>query len=313
MSQHYFTICAIFRDEARHLAEWMTFYELQGVDHFFLYDDQSVDDSKAAIQPWRDRGMVTYLRVGGGLRRQAGAYQHCLKNHKTKARWIGFFDLDEFAFSLDGKPLRDFLAANENIPGLGLNWAMYGSSGFETQPTSLVTTSYQLRAPIKYKISDPELLIPGKPRTELSSYLHPGAHIKSIVNTAEVEAYVSPHSFSYRNGAHAVDATSRPIRDTPFNAFTEEPLAGPMRVNHYWSRSLGEFSAKLETPRADSDTLRYKEMARFKEVHMSMEYDPAILPAAHAVAERLGRPYAPGTEEDWMERLQSENDRRSRA
>ncbi|MBO6562347.1 MAG: glycosyltransferase family 92 protein [Nisaea sp.] len=304
MSIAYLAVCAIFRNEARHLAEWMTFYELQGVEHFFLYDDQSDDNGAAELKPWLERGMVTYLRVAGGLRRQAGAYQHCLKHHRQKARWIGFFDLDEFAFSLDHRPLREILEGHENVPGLGLNWAMYGSSGFDQQPTSLTMTSYQLRAPINVRVTDREMLIPGMPPEQPSSYRYLCSHIKSIVNTDEVEAYVSPHSFAYRNNAFAVDAEGREIRDTLYNAFTQEPLAGPIRVNHYWSRSLGEFAGKLDSLRADSDTRRDAQMARYKETWMNKAYDPAILPAARTVADRLGRPFEPGTEADWQERLE---------
>lgn len=304
MTRHYFTVCAIFRDEARHLEEWLTFYELQGVEHFFLYDDQSVDNAKALLQPWIDRGLVTYLRISGGTKRQGGAYRHCLEKHGKSARWIGFFDLDEFAFSLDGKPLREILQDYEQVPGLGLNWTLYGTSGFEEQPTSLTMTSYQLRAPINVRIMDRGMLIPGRPPEETASYRHLGTHIKSIINPAEVERYLSPHSFEYRNGAFAIDVLGRPIRDTPYNAFTQEPLGGPLRINHYWSRSGAEFTRKLARPRADSDTFHFEKMARYKESWMNKSFDPAILPFAKQVAERLERPFETGTEAEWQARLE---------
>lgn len=302
MPSTYLAVCAIFRDEARHLAEWLTYYELQGVEHFILYNDQSTDESEEVLRPWRERGMITRYKVTGGTQRQAGAYKHCLETHGAGTRWLGFFDLDEFALAQNGTPLREALAAYESLPGIGLNWALYGSSGYEEQPTSLTMTSYQLRAPIDVRITERALLIPGMPANETASYRRLGAHIKSIVNPAEVTGYVSPHSFAYRNGQYALDMEGNEIRDTPYNAFTKEPLEGPLRINHYWSRSLSEFSAKLARPRADSDT-RYPEgMARYKESWMNKTYDPIILPAAKKVADRLGRPYEPGTPEEWIER-----------
>src|SRR5947209_4668609 len=36
-------ICAIFKDEAPYLAEWVTFHRLMGVDRFYLYDNRSTD------------------------------------------------------------------------------------------------------------------------------------------------------------------------------------------------------------------------------------------------------------------------------
>ena len=36
---HYLAICAIYRDEAPYLREWIEFHRLVGVEHFFLYDN----------------------------------------------------------------------------------------------------------------------------------------------------------------------------------------------------------------------------------------------------------------------------------
>ena len=34
----YLSICAIYRDEAPYLVEWIEFHRLVGVEHFYLYD-----------------------------------------------------------------------------------------------------------------------------------------------------------------------------------------------------------------------------------------------------------------------------------
>jgi hypothetical protein len=36
-------ICAIFRDEAPHIAEWVAYHLMIGFDHFVLYDNKSED------------------------------------------------------------------------------------------------------------------------------------------------------------------------------------------------------------------------------------------------------------------------------
>ncbi|MEQ8335540.1 glycosyltransferase family 92 protein [Nisaea sp.] len=92
---HYLAVCAIFRDEARYLAEWLTHYELQGVEHFYLYDDQSTDHPEKVLAPWVARGMVTLEPVRWASRRQAHAYSHCIRMRRKEAHWIGFFDIDE--------------------------------------------------------------------------------------------------------------------------------------------------------------------------------------------------------------------------
>jgi len=39
----YLSICAIFKDEAPYLPEWIEFHRLVGVERFFLYDNGSGD------------------------------------------------------------------------------------------------------------------------------------------------------------------------------------------------------------------------------------------------------------------------------
>lgn len=42
-------VCAIFKDEAAYLREWLDFHLLMGVEHFYLYDNGSSDQSG---RPW---------------------------------------------------------------------------------------------------------------------------------------------------------------------------------------------------------------------------------------------------------------------
>ncbi len=39
------SLCCIIRDEAKYLAEWIEYSRMIGVDHFFLYDHNSTDDT----------------------------------------------------------------------------------------------------------------------------------------------------------------------------------------------------------------------------------------------------------------------------
>src|SRR3954452_16246495 len=85
-------VCAIFRDEAPYLAEWVTFHRLQGVERFYLYDNRSSDDWRSALAPEIDAGIVEPLRwpfVPG----QRPAYENCLEQHREDAHWIAFIDI----------------------------------------------------------------------------------------------------------------------------------------------------------------------------------------------------------------------------
>ena len=43
-------ICAIFKDEAPYLLEWLAFHKMIGVDLFFLYDNGSSDGGSELIR-----------------------------------------------------------------------------------------------------------------------------------------------------------------------------------------------------------------------------------------------------------------------
>lgn len=300
---HYLAVCAIFRDEARYLAEWMTHCELQGVEHFYLYDDQSIDAPEQVLKPWLDRGMVTLEKAPSGTRRQRSAYEHCLLHYRRDARWIAFLDIDEFVFAR-GRPqnLAEILTRFERFPGLGINWVCYGSSGFEQPPGRLVGTSYQLCGRTNFRTMERIFLKDGMPEDVLDSYWPYHAHIKSIVRTDAVVGMLSPHSFIYRNKEPAVSPSGTPIPDSPLAAFSEQVETKVLRINHYWSKSRSEFRQKLGRRRADIDAFNQVSVALVREAAMNREHDPSILSHTKAVAERLGVPFDPGAPEEWRAR-----------
>src|SRR3954453_4443413 len=51
-------VCAIFRDQARYLAEWVSFHRIQGVERFYLYDNRSTDDWRSELQSEIEGGIV---------------------------------------------------------------------------------------------------------------------------------------------------------------------------------------------------------------------------------------------------------------
>lgn len=300
---HYLAICAIFRDEARYLAEWLTHYELQGVDHFYLYDDRSKDRPEEVLTPWIRRGMVTLQTVPETDRRQIRVYGHCIHSRRREARWIGFLDIDEFAFA-KGRPetLAELLTRYERFPALAINWVCYGSSGFQEPPGPLVTGSYQLRAHMDFRTNEIAYLKDGCPDDQIESYYPQNAHVKSFVNPQAVDRALSPHSFLYKNGGRAVAPSGQELADSRLQAFNERLETGVLRINHYWSKSQSEFQEKLKRRRADNDEFYGDTVAFIREAAMNLEYDPAILPWTKAVAARLSLPFEPGDENLWRER-----------
>ncbi len=213
----YLSICAIYRDEASYLREWIEFHRLVGVERFFLYDNLSEDDHREVLAPYVSEGIVkSYdwpLFPG-----QMQAYDHCMSGDGAESRWIAFIDLDEFLFSPTGAPVPDVLREFEHLPGVGVPWAVFGPSGHKTRPSGPVIENYTSRSKA--------------PRTI--------AWFKSIVDPRRTFRARGPHVLVYKERE---DFPGPVPQFVPFDV---------LRINHYWTKSEAELWRKLATPRAHS-------------------------------------------------------------
>ena len=216
----YLAACAIYRDEAPYLAEWIEFHRTVGVERFFLYDNRSSDDHMEVLARYVEDGTVVvheWLPHPG----QIDAYSHGITTHGSEARWIAFLDVDEFLFSPELRPLPELLREYEQHPAVGVNRVTFGTSGHGTPPPGLVIENYVRRG-------------------------RSNRHIKSIVQPRATVRCLSAHSFEYRHGL-AVDENGYPIHRDATKSLSLERL----RINHYYTRSEAELRAKLDAPRAD--------------------------------------------------------------
>lgn len=58
-TKHELAVCAIYRDEADYLAEWVEFHRLVGAERFFLYNNFSEDHHREVLAPYVEEGLVT--------------------------------------------------------------------------------------------------------------------------------------------------------------------------------------------------------------------------------------------------------------
>lgn len=247
----YLAVCAMFKDEAPYLAEWIEFHKLVGIEHFYLYDDRSEDSSRAVLEPWVRAGVVTLtdcpvaLAAGG----QSRVYADGLKRARGHARWLAFIDVDEFLFSPERESLAEMLADYERHPGVLVNWQVYGSYGLETTPPGLVIESFLTRARTSWVRNQ---------------------RVKSIVDPTRALHCRGPHFFEYADGALAVTENHQPVRIIEgyssgrelkrklarFPLTRLDPYAvrrssvrrvsvQRLRINHYAVKSRQEFSEKI--------------------------------------------------------------------
>ena len=205
----YLSVCAIYKNEARYLAEWIEFHLLTGVEHFFLYDNNSTDDHRDVLAPYVHAGVVT-VTDWPRFPPQLQAYAHCLDANRHDWRWMAFIDLDEFLFSPRMTPVPEILRQHERLPGIAALWIIFGTSGYKSPPPGLVLENYTWRR-----------IWTRRPRDW-----------KSIVDPQRTERPLGAHSFRY----------SDPEIRGPVPAFAS---LDDLRLNHYIMKSEQQLKVKL--------------------------------------------------------------------
>lgn len=127
--KYYIAICTIFKDEAMTIKEWIEYHKLIGVDHIYLYNNQSTDNYLDIITPYIKDNFITLVNWNYPPPAQVSAYQHFRDSFWDETNWITFIDIDEYLCPKRVLNLKDWLTKYENFPSLTIYWKMFGSSG----------------------------------------------------------------------------------------------------------------------------------------------------------------------------------------
>ena len=107
------------KNEGPYLKEWLEFHMMVGVQHFYLYDNNSTDETQDVLEKYINSGTVTY-QYWAFYSGQKRAYFDCLKKYKNDSFWIGFIDLDEYIVPVENNSIHEILKDFENSVDWGL-------------------------------------------------------------------------------------------------------------------------------------------------------------------------------------------------
>ena len=248
--QHELAVCAIFREEAPFLHEWLTFHAGVGAAHFYLYNNFSTDIFRDVLAPWVARGMVTLTEwpvpVG-----QLSAYRHCIRRARSQCYWLAFIDIDEFLFSPQMTDIRPILRRYVDLQGIVVWEALYGSDGHATPPALPVTEAYLRRAPLNQTTA------------------------KTIANPRLIFK-VGIHLSKYWLG-DSLDTSRRGVRPGL------PPVLDVLRINHYWSRSIEDLTTKIKRDDASTSMQRDARWHFSFEKTLNIETDDSIVSIARSI------------------------------
>mgnify|MGYP000038659077 FL=1 len=127
------SILAIFKNEAKYLKEWIEFHKIVGVEHFYLYNNNSDDDYLDVLQPYIDEGIVTLIQWPQN-QAQMECYNDGILRFRNESKWIAIIDIDEFIVPNSTDNVYDFLKDFENKPAVIGYWKYFGASGKLNRP-----------------------------------------------------------------------------------------------------------------------------------------------------------------------------------
>lgn len=227
------SLVVIVKNEARYMTEWIEFHNMLGVDHFYIYDNDSDDGLELLLKKYIDTGLVTYHFYPGKIV-QLSVYNHAISHYKYDTEYMGFTDADEFLFPIEGYSIPDTLDkifydyehhfAHSNIAGgVGVNWRSYGTSGNKKYIEGLVIENYKKRGFDDYPQN---------------------VHIKSIVKPTLVKGFLyNPHAVTYKAPEYFTISEHGSMIPS---AFFFDGHCDLLRINHYYTKSEEELYYKMK-------------------------------------------------------------------
>lgn len=221
-------ICAIFKNEAHNMKEWIEFHKIIGVDHFYLYNNFSNDNYLEVLNIYIDKGLVTLIDwpIEKG---QMKAYEHCFANFKEECNWVSFLDLDEYIIPIKTESIKKWLEKRTIFPCILVYWKMFGTSG-------IIENNEQILITEQYTVSWDKLVNIGK----------------VFWNTEFIISdYSSMHLMNAKHKVFGLNIIIPPLNQ--FNQFVKYGIHRhgrktkndiDIQINHYWSKSLKDMVIK---------------------------------------------------------------------
>lgn len=261
---HDLAVVAILKNEGPYLKEWIDYHLLAGVDHFYLYDNESSDNQAEVAKPYVEAGLVDYFPLLGQAM-QKKAYNYAINQFKFHCRYMAFIDGDEFIFpKVNGKDIvsivDEVLSHDPNAQGLAINWHCFGSNGQKKADyTRGVLERFTRRAP-----NDWYFMLHGEP-------VGGNPHVKSISNPRMIEKG-GIHSSNYFCGCHVVNEHNKVV-----SKFFSLPVSqDKIIINHYFSKSFEEF-INIKVTRGSACRVNLDKTTWFKGYDRNEEFDDGIL------------------------------------
>ncbi|MCU6665594.1 glycosyltransferase family 2 protein [Silvania hatchlandensis] len=253
-------LCAIFKNEAPYILEWIAHHRLIGVTDFYIADNISTDGCSELLTSLHDEGQITLLTwpTLPGVKPQLPAYEKLAELAKKDCvDWALFIDADEFVILDDNHPniqsvITKITTNDYNVSGITLNWATYGSSDIIINSNNDILSNFEFRF-----IKDSNI----------------NRHYKSLIRLKDfVSSGNTPHEFRIEKSCKYVNTAGEELPQ-PLTGMSDRVTWANMKIHHYMIKSKSEYvSKKMKKGRASSNASL--DMSYFNAHDINHEYAP---------------------------------------
>ncbi len=267
-------VCAILKNEADYIEEWLAFHTLQGVGRILLYDNNSSDDTcqrAASFAKQVDLQIVHWPDSANGFDyTQRLAYLDGARRLAGLADYVAFVDIDEFVFAADYLPMGQVLAHfPADVAAIAVNQRVFGSAAQPSSMGDLVTSRFTMAAAADHS---------------------EGHWFKTIARPDRIVEFDSVHSVVLNSGAYVL-LDGRPLPPRPEHPGISSIVAqGALRLHHYILKSRQEF--ELKKLRWSGQDLRDRytdEYFDLRDISINVVCDERLKPLAARIHEMISR------------------------
>lgn len=276
---HYgISIAAIVKDEVEYIEEWIQFHILMGIEHFYIYDNESSDGTTEILKEYEKIGLVTYI-FWPGKAQQSPAYSNAIDSFKNNSIYIAFIDADEFLFSVTENKIIDELNQilnqykesrepefEKEPAAVGVNWRTYGTSFYSNKSDDLVIKRFVFRKRANEGIN---------------------IHIKSIYNPRAV-VRIGVHHAEFVPGYCCISENGSEIP----GPFFRDGRCLRLRINHYVSKSKEEYIKRKKKGDACNNDWKQseegiKDTLSYYQTECNEYYDPILTKYSNLVEKAI--------------------------
>jgi glycosyltransferase involved in cell wall biosynthesis len=232
------------KNEGKYIEEWMEHYISQGVEHFYIIDNGSTDNTIEVLNKYND--IVTLFNDT----RQYPQKQETMMNDHflsviKKSRWTMIVDADELMFGKYNKTVRQHLenVAN-NISCIYVIWKMYYGKEDSVEKMKDIKTRFNYDHLNKFDMNLKYFMMFGKSIFRPDRLKIPLIRVhKQVMNGDTIDNF---------NIVHKVFPDT--IRKNCKHINEESLNSSPLHLNHYFIKTKKEYDKRMSSEMYDTIT-----------------------------------------------------------